>query len=632
MNELEKTPTDIEGAIPTPNAEKSEVNPIETAQTPTVEESNAQEQPEIEIELICEDVAEETADEKSWHSMSKQEIVDALTEILEKNDMQAHRDVNAMKQAFHALRTREIEREMSDFLDAGNSPEAFAAMPDQLENQFKDLYAKFKEQRAEFLAAEEARLNDNLAAKRQVIDNIKNIVEDIDNINLHFPRFQELQAQFKEIKEIPQGAETEIWKEYQSVVEVFYDRLKMNKELRDLDFRKNLEAKRKLIEKTKELAEEKDVIAAFRQLQELHKQWREIGPVAKEFRESIWAEFSAESTVINKRHQQYFEDRKAQEQANEDAKNKLCDEIEALDFSQLDSFNKWEVMTKQVLDMQARWKEIGFASKKVNNTLFARFRKSCDDFFTAKAEYYKRVKEELAENLVKKTALCEKAEQLAENGDPTRDADKVVALQAEWKKIGGVARRHSDEIWQRFTAACNKFFQNRKEQVSAVRKEQSDNLAAKREVIEQLKALNPEGCERGEILKAVRELQTRWQEIGHVPYRVKDKIFAEYRAECDRIYNNLDLSGKRRRMSSFEGKLEALDDNSKLTRERERLYRSYEQKRAEIKTFENNMGFFNIKSNGGNSMLKDMERRIEKLKEDLDELKRKIELIDEKMN
>lgn len=648
MNELEKTPSPEQSATPTPENITPEVNPTEAADAA---ENNETPQPEAEVkaeeeqsEAIAQE-AEETArataalscaeedapdaeSEKSWHDMSKQELVDALAEIVEKADMQAHREVNSIKQAFHALRTRELDKEMSDFLDAGNSPDAFAAHPDPLEFQFKDLYTRFKEARAEFLNAEEARLNENLVAKRAVIENIKNIVEDIDNINLHFPRFQELQGQFKEIKEIPQSAETEIWKEYQQVVELFYDRLKMNKELRDLDFRKNLEAKRELIERARALADEKDVIAAFRTLQELHKQWREIGPVAKEYRESIWAEFSAESSAVNKRHQQYFENRKQQEQANEEAKTKLCEEIEALDFSALDSFNKWEAMTKQVLELQARWKEIGFASKKVNNQLFARFRKVCDDFFTAKAEYYKRVKEELADNLVKKTELCEKAEALLENGDPTRDADKVIALQAEWKTIGGVARRHSDEIWQRFTTACNKFFQSRKEQVSATRKEQTDNLNAKRALIEELKAVDP--AENG-ALQAVRALQAKWQEIGHVPYRVKDKIFQEYRAECDRIYNSLSAGNKRRRMSQFEGHIENLSGDGKLSRERERLYRTYEQKRAEIKTYENNLGFFKVKSTGGNSMVQEMERRVENLRKDLDELKHKIELIDEKI-
>lgn len=612
MNELEKTPSPEQSATPTPENITPEVNPTEAAdaaennETPQPEaEVKAEEEQSEAIAREAEETAEATAElasaeedaadaesEKSWHDMSKQELVDALAEIVEKADMQAHREVNSIKQAFHALRTRELDKEMADFLDAGNSPDAFAAHPDPLEFQFKDLYARFKEARAEFLNAEEARLNENLVAKRAVIENIKNIVEEFHHLLVFFPDFR-----FGALGYL-------------------------------LDFRKNLEAKRELIERARALADEKDVIAAFRTLQELHKQWREIGPVAKEYRESIWAEFSAESSAVNKRHQQYFENRKQQEQANEEAKTKLCEEIEALDFSALDSFNKWEAMTKQVLELQARWKEIGFASKKVNNQLFARFRKVCDDFFTAKAEYYKRVKEELGANLVKKTELCEKAEALLENGDPTRDADKVIALQAEWKTIGGVARRHSDEIWQRFTTACNKFFQSRKEQVSATRKEQTDNLNAKRALIEELKGVDP--AENG-ALQAVRALQAKWQEIGHVPYRVKDKIFQEYRAECDRIYNSLSAGNKRRRMSQFEGHIENLSGDGKLSRERERLYRTYEQKRAEIKTYENNLGFFKVKSTGGNSMVQEMERRVENLRKDLDELKHKIELIDEKI-
>ncbi len=637
MNELEKTPSpQQEGATPTPAS--ADVNP-ETAAAATCDAAAETEVPSCE-ECGCDAgtpaVAETVAaadDTKDWHSMTKEELVDALNEIVESGNMSRHREVTAIKQAFHALRTKELDRQMSEFLDAGNPAEAFAAKPDEAEFKFKELLSQFREGRVQFLAAEEERLAANLAAKRKIIDDIKNIVEDIDNINLHYPRFQQLQADFKEIKDVTPGEEADLWKDYQAVVELFYDRLKMNKELRDLDFRKNLETKREFIAKAKELAEAPDVIAAFRQLQELHAKWRETGPVAKEFREPIWEEFSAASSVVNKRHQQFFEERKAAEQANEEAKTKLCEEIEAIDYSGNNSFNKWEEATKQVLDIQQRWKGIGFASKKVNTQLFARFRKTCDEFFAAKAEYYKRVKEELASNLAKKTALCEQVEALLESEDRNKVADKVVALQNEWKTIGGVARRHSDAIWQRFTTACNKFFEDRKRQNSALRKEENENLAAKREVIEQLKAINPEETERNEGLTKVRELQARWQGIGHVPYRVKDKVYEEYRAECDRIYDGYHQSGVRRRMSGFESSIESLDaGDAKLTRERDRLYRAYEQKRAELKTFENNMGFFNVKSQGGNSMVREMEKRIARIKDDLQELKRKIELIDEKMD
>lgn len=642
MNELDKTLPSEESATPTAaaapsvNPETSAEGPVAAtvpAETPAVDEQPAVAEVSESVTVADDDnPAAEAETTVSWHSMSKKELVDALAGIVENASWQQHKDVAAIKQAFHSIRTKELDKQMADFLEAGNSPDAFAALPDEEEYRFKDLMARFKEGRTQFLAEEEERLNKNLEAKKKVIDDIKNIVDDIDNINLHFPRFQELQNEFKAIKDVPPSADTEIWKEYQSVVELFYDRLKMNKELRDLDFKKNLEAKKQLIDKAKELENENDVIAAFRKLQELHSQWREIGPVAKEYREPIWAEFSAASTAVNKRHQQYFESRKAAEQANEEAKTKLCEEIEAFDFSALDSFKKWEAMTKDVLELQQRWKTLGFASRKVNNQLFTRFRKVCDDFFAAKAEYYKRVKDELNANLEKKTALCEQVEALLESEDRAAAAEKVVSLQAEWKTVGGVARRHSDAIWQRFTAACNKFFEERKRVHSAQRKEETDNLAAKREIIEKLKLINPAETDRKEGIPAVRELQKQWQAIGHVPYKMKDKLYEEYRAECDRIFDSYDAAGSRRRMSSFEGRIEGMSaGDGKLSRERDRLYRAYEQKRAELKTFENNMGFFNIKSKGGDSMVKEMEKRIAKIKEELGELKKKIELIDDKM-
>lgn len=656
MNELEKMPSpEQEGAIPTP--ENTEVNPenTEAQAAPAAEESAVAAQVEVtetpatekEEAAACDaqDVCAETSspamdlaeaadqgESRNWHDMSKEELIDALKDIVDNDRMDRHKDVAAIKQAFHALRAKELDKQMADFLDAGNAPDAFAADPDEAEYQFKDLYTKFKEGRAQFLANEDERLKENLGKKREIIDQIKNIVEDIDNINLHFPKFQELQAAFKEIKDVPPTDETDIWKEFQSVTELFYDRLKMNKELRDLDFRKNLETKREFIEKAKALTELPDVVAAFRQLQDLHAKWRETGPVAKEYRESIWEEFSAVSTVINKKHQQYFEDRKANEKANEEAKTKLCEEIEALDFKNLDSFNKWEEMTKKVLDLQAQWKNIGFASRKVNNQLFTRFRKTCDEFFAAKAEYYKSVKDELAANLEKKTRLCEQVEALLEDPDRNKNADKVIALQAEWKTIGGVARRQSDAIWQRFTTACNKFFEERKRRNSAVRKEESDNLQAKRRIIEELRAIDPAVTDRNEGLPIVRQLQERWQNTGHVPYKMKDKLYEEYRAECDRIYDTYQASGSRRRMSNFENRIGAISGDGKLSRERERLYRAYEQKRAELKTYENNMGFFNVKSKDGNAMVREMERKISRIKEDLNDLKKKIELIDEKMN
>ena len=405
----------------------------------------------------------------------------------------------------------------------------------------------------------------------------------------------------------------------------------MNKELRDLDFKKNLEAKRVLVDEAKALAAEEDVVEAFKKLQALHDQWREIGPVAKELREDIWNEFKDASTVINKRHQDFFEARKEAEKANEDAKVALCEEIEAIAVDELKSFAAWDEATKKIIDAQERWKAVGYASKKVNNTLFARFRKACDDFFASKAEYYKSTKEAYASNLEKKTALCERAEALRECEDFNKAAEEIKELQAKWKKIGTVPRRQSDEIWQRFQTACNYFYEEKKKQYAAQRQEETANLAAKREVVAAIKALTAD-TDRKEAVKVVREMQAKWQTIGHVPFKQKDKLYAEYREALKVAYDMFDVKETRARMANFENQLNELKgDGNKLYRERERLMRALEQKRNELKTYENNMGFFSFSSKSGNSMLKDLERKTQKIKDDMAMIEQKINLLDSKM-
>lgn len=647
MNDLEKNPAQVnpdENPQCEPVAENTACDP-----TPSPVEANASEtQPDVNVEApaddncpddVIGDATEANNDapaEKeipNFHLMSKAELLDALRSIVNETRAESHREVSAIRQAFHAIRSRERDQEMNDYIEKGGPIDAFASAPDEAENEFNQLLADFKDIRQKHLAAEDERRQENLRLKQDIIDKIKSINDDIDNINLHFPKLRELQAQFKEIKDIPASAEAEIWKNYQAQVEMFYDHLKMNKELRDLDFRKNLEAKQALIDRAKALAEEKDVVAAGRNLQELHDKWREIGPVAKEYRESIWEEFRAASSIIRRAHQEYFEARKAAEAEAEAQKTALCEEIEALDYSQLKKFNEWDEFTKKILDLQARWKKLGFASRKVNTLLFNRFRKSCDDFFNAKAEFYRQTKEELAQNLEKKTALCERAEALRDSEDKAKAAEEIRKLQAEWRTIGGVARRHSDAIWQRFTTACNAFFEERKQRISGIRKEEAENLAAKKEVIAQLAAIDPEQIENKEGIAQVRELQQRWQEIGHVPFKLKDKLYEEYRTLCDKLYDAFDFRGNRRRAASFRNRVEEMgSDDSRLGRERERLYREYEKKRSELKTYENNMGFFKFNSSEGNSMAREMEKRIERIKQDLNELKNKIELIDDKMD
>lgn len=620
MNDLEKT-------VP----EQELVNPIQNE--PVVEEtenkSSESGKSAVEVETVAEvAAAEETEPTVNFHNMSKAELNETMREILASDRMDAHKEVTAIKQAFFNIRSRETMEEVAAFVEAGNAPQDFSSRADEEEQEFKKLYAEFKEKRAAFLAAEEARLQANLEKKQAILDKIKEIAEDIDNVNLKFSEFQQLQQDFKDIKEVPPTADTAIWKTYQIVVEQYYDHLKMNKELRDLDFKKNLEAKKALIEEAVKLQELTDPIAAFRALQGLHDEWRNIGPVAKDLRESIWDEFKAASTIINKRHQDYFEQRKAAEQANEEAKTALCEEMDAIDLTALTSFNAWSAATDKVIDIQKRWKELGFASKKANTALYARFRQACDAFFAAKTEYFQKTKDEFNANLAKKTALCEKAEALKELDDVRKATAEVVKLQAEWKKVGSVPRKQSDAIWERFQKACNYFFDERKKLNNAKRDEENANLEAKREIIKALNELPLDG-DRREVIGKVKELQADWQKAGFVPFKMKDKIYAEYREICDKLYNAYEAKENKARISNFKEKVSQMKgEGQNLNRERDRLLRALEGRKAELKTIENNMGFFNVKSAAGNSMLKDMENKIKRLKEDMAQIEQKIAILD----
>ena len=457
------------------------------------------------------------------------------------------------------------------------------------------------------------------------------MAEDTDNVNRHYPRFLELSQEVKSLGEVPATDITDIWRSYQAAVERFYDQLKVNKDLRDYDFKKNLEQKQLLIDEAEKLVDEHDVITAFRRLQELHEKWREIGPVAKEIREDIWNKFKDASAAINKRYQAFFEERKARERENETAKTAICERIEALDFSSLKSHAAWEQMTREILAAQEDWKKLGFASKKVNNSLFARFRETCDRFFAKKAEYFKSIRDVHATNLEKKTALCERAEALKDSTDWKKTGDEFVALQKEWKSVGPVDKKHSDAIWHRFLEACDYFFDNRKKATSGVRKTEHANLKQKQEIIESLKAIGTD-TDRDEAIKRVRELMNQWQQTGHVPYKEKDKVYDTYRAIVNDLYDKLDIKEVRAGMDKFANSINDMsNDENKLHRERERLVRAFEQKRNELKTYENNLGFFNVKSKSGNSLLRDMERKVQRIKDELSSLEEKIKLIDSKL-
>lgn len=617
MNELEKTVAGEETVTPAPEV-------AETENTCIVESS-----PALDIAQVADDhQEEEKTDGRRIHSMSKEELRDALKDIVDSDNMEAHKEVTAIKQAFFNLKSRENIELLDAYVEAGNDPATFSAQPDEVENELKSLYAEFKERRAAYLAAEEARRADNLEKKQEILTRMEEIAGDIDNVNTKFPEFQQLQVDFKEIKDVPATAETDIWKQFQNVVERFYDNLKINKELRDFDFKKNLEAKRALIDEAKKLESVSDPVAAFRLLQGLHDQWRAIGPVAKEIRDEIWDEFKDASTVINKRHQDYFEQRKASELANEEAKTKLCEEIETIKSDEIKTFADWNATTERIVELQKKWKEYGYASKKANTVLYNRFRKACDDFFAAKAAYFQRTKDELNSNLEKKTSLCEKAEALKNSDDVKKATDEIVKLQTEWKSIGSVPRKHSDALWQRFTSACNYFFDERKRQNKERHREEQENLDRKRDIIARLSELPKDG-DRREIMPKIKELQAEWQTVGFVPFKMKDKIFTEYRAVCDALYDAYNQREARQRMSNFQNRVSELKgDGNKINRERDRLIRVCESRRMELKTIENNMGFFSVKSSAGNSMLKDMENKVKRIKEDIKELEAKIALLD----
>ncbi len=601
---------------PIPANEEVVVEAAEKEATP-----KADEKPEEKVEEIP---------HVDYSTLSKEQLVDQLEKLMTLSVDTVKERVAQIKGAFFALRKEEVAKEKAAFIESGNEEEAFVAKEDETELKMKDLLAEFKEKRAEFNAEQEAVKLANLEKKNKIIEEINTISQDTDNINRQFPHVQQLQQEFKAIGEVPSTSTTDVWKAYQSAIENFYDLLKINKELRDYDFKKNLEIKQQLCESAEALDEETDVISAFKSLQALHDKWRETGPVAKEIREQVWARFKAASAVINKKHQAYFEERKANEKENADAKTALCEEIEKIDTEGLKTYAAWDDATKLIIGLQEKWKKLGFASRKVNTALYTRFRKSCDDFFTKKAEFFKTMKEELASNLAKKTELCEKAEALKDSTEWKETSDALIALQKEWKTIGPVVKRHSDAVWKRFISACDYFFEQKKKQTSSQRTVEHDNLKAKKELIAQVNAILESDEDPQEAPQQIRDLMSKWQSIGHVPFKEKDKIYAAYKEAIDKAFEKFDMKAIRTRLSNFENTM-SQSGSDKVYHEREKLVRAYEQKCNELKTYENNMGFFNATSKSGNSIVKEMERKISNLKDEIALLEQKIKIIDEKL-
>jgi len=558
---------------------------------------------------------------------SKTELLAQMRELAERPIEEVREAVMAVKSAFYALRHEELLQAKADFIARGNEESAFAAPEDEEEKQMKALLSVLKEKRVEWNAAKEAERAENLERKRQIVALIEAAAADPDNINRQYGRIKQLQQDFKDGGEVPASAETEIWKDFQRATEHFYDVLKMNKELRDYDFKKNLEAKQELCTEAEALDEQGDVVAAFKKLQELHAKWREIGPVARELREELWARFKAASAVINKKYQAHFEARKEEERQNAEAKTALCEKVEQLTAAEPKTYAQWEAITQQIVAVQAEWKKLGYASRKANAALWTRLRKACDEFFGRKSEFFKQMKEDLSANLARKTELCERAEGLMNSTDWKDATDQFVAMQKEWKTIGPVAKKHSDAIWKRFISACDHFFEEKKRQNTNAHAVEHENLNAKRELLSQLKAIVESEEPESDTAAQIRGLMDQWQSIGHVPFKEKDNIYAEYRALLDKAYVRFDIKVGRPSTGGKSAGRSTYTEHSGNS-ERDRLVRLYDQRQNELKTFENNMGFFNAQSKSGNSLVAEMERRIESLKKEISDLEAKIKALD----
>ena len=548
---------------------------------------------------------------------TKAEVLAQLRQYVEQPATSDRAVLDRLRNVFYRLHNDEILKAREAFVAEGGNAEDFVPAADPDEQEYKRLVASVKEVRAKVAAEAEATRQANLQRKLDIIEEIKQMVAQPEDIDKKYDRFKALQAEWKEIGNIPAEHVTETWKNFHHNVEQFYDLLRINHEMRAYDFKKNLEIKTRLCESAEKLAEDEDVVAAFHALQKLHQEFRETGPVAKEQREEIWNRFKAASTTVNKRHQDFFLGRKQEEEENLAKKTNLCEQVEALNFESLSTMAEWEAMSQLVIGMQNEWKTVGFTPRKQNQAIFERFRTACDRFFTAKAHYFRSLRETLADNLAQKTALCQRAEELKDSTDWSNTTNAFVALQAEWKKIGPVAHKVSDAVWKRFNTACNTFFDRKKEANSGVHEEEQANLTKKLDVIARLQQLADEGSEQ--LQQAVKALQAEWAAIGHVPFRKKEKIYRTYRTLCDKIYETVHREAGRRRVDNIARRA-AQNGGSEL----QRLQRAYETKKAEIQTYETNLTFLNSKSKAGNSLVADIERRIQTLRNDLEIIAEKI--------
>ena len=600
------------------------IDPIqkeEIQMEPTV--ATATESVAVETPEATDEAAPELFEKKFY--ANRQEIIDRLSVIANEATEQAKAEINYLKMLYYKIRQQEVDAELQKFINDNGDPAAYESKTDDLEPKLKELLAVQKEARAVMVEARNKEMAENLAKKNEILDKMDAIASDADGIGQQYNVFQDLQKQFKEVGAVDPQEVNVLWKRFSAIGEKFYDALKINKELRDYDFKKNLEKKEALCEEAEKLSEAGDVLSAFRRLQEMHEEWKGIGPVAKEIREEIWSRFKAASTIINKRHQEHFESLKAAEAANEQGKIALCEKLEAIQVAAISTVKDWEEQTQAVLKIQEEWRKLGFANKKVNNSLFERFRGLCDAFFQAKAEYYKAIKEEQNENLAKKIALCEKAEALKDSTDWRSTTDLLVKLQQDWKEIGPVNRKNSNAIWERFRSACNAFFDAKEKAVGDERSVEKANLEKKLEILEKLSQLKDNVADA--TPDQVRALMNEWKEVGHVPFKEKDKLFKAYQEQVDFFFENLDMKS---RPQSRGNRQKGEKSRNVPENDRARLMRQYETLTRELKTYENNLGFLSFgNKNGKNPLLAQMEQKMEAIKKQISEIVEKINNLDE---
>ena len=588
---------------------------------------------EVSEPATTETPAEEIVSKKPVESvlkLTKEEILAKLKEVVADVENVAKPEIDGLKQSFYKLHNAEQDAARKLFIENGGAAENFVPQTDCVEEEFKNIMSVIKEKRSALTAELEKQKEMNLQVKLSIIEELKELVESPDDANKSYTEFKKLQQQWNEVKLVPQAKVNELWKNYQLYVEKFYDLLKLNNEFREYDFKKNLEIKTHLCEAAEKLADEADVVSAFHQLQKLHQEFRDTGPVAKELRDEIWARFKAASTTVNRRHQQHFEALKEVEQHNLDQKTVICEIIEAIDYKELTNFASWESKTQEVIALQNKWKTIGFAPQKMNVKIFERFRKACDEFFRKKGEFFKSLKEGMNENLEKKRALCEKAEALKDSTDWKATADELTKLQKEWKTIGPVAKKYSDAVWKRFISACDYFFEQKNKATSSQRSVEQENLEKKKAIIEKLNAIDDQ-MDTEEATQLVRDLMKEWNGVGHVPFKEKDRIYKQYHSQVDKLFERFNISASNKKLSNFKSTISSIQEGSPqaLYREREKLVRAFDNMKNELQTYENNLGFLTTSSKKGNSLLTEINRKVEKLKADIELVKEKIKVVDE---